>query len=342
MNKIILALAATAAILIGVNYYLNDQSPVSNLQNIADKINSDPNSTWTATVYPRFTYNTDQLKTMFNLKRTKPAPGTFDKAPFARIRAHELPTNFDSRTAWPKCDSIKEVRDQSACGSCWAFGAATAMSDRLCIASGQKDQRRISTEELVECCYECGDGCNGGELYPSWSYWKESGIVTGDLYADTNSCKPYPFPPCNHHSTGPYDDCSKHDYSTPSCKRECSNKDYKKSFKNDKIFGASVYTLDDEETIMRDLVTNGPVEAAFDVYEDFPIYKSGVYRHTHGSMLGGHAIRIIGYGVEDNVKYWLCVNSWNDNWGDKGTFKILRGQNHCGIEGDVVGGLAKL
>ena len=47
-----------------------------------------------------------------------------------------IPTNFDSREQWPKCASIKEIRDQSDCGSCWAFGAVEAMSDRICIASG--------------------------------------------------------------------------------------------------------------------------------------------------------------------------------------------------------------
>lgn len=57
--------------------------------------------------------------------------------------------------------------------------------------------------------------------------------------------------------------------------------------------------------------------------------------------MGGHAIRIIGYGVEDGTKYWLCVNSWNETWGDNGTFKILRGNNECGIEDSGVAGLPK-
>lgn len=35
-------------------------------------------------------------------------------------------------------------------------------------------------------------------------------------------------------------------------------------------------------------MTNGPVEAAFSVYEDFLTYKSGVYQHTTGDFLGGH------------------------------------------------------
>lgn len=31
----------------------------------------------------------------------------------------DLPASFDSRTQWPNCPTLKEVRDQGACGSCW-------------------------------------------------------------------------------------------------------------------------------------------------------------------------------------------------------------------------------
>ena len=30
----------------------------------------------------------------------------------------------------------------------------------------------------------------------------------------------------------------------------------------------------------------------------------GVYRHTTGKMLGGHAIRILGWGSENGTPYW--------------------------------------
>jgi len=87
---------------------------------------------------------------------------------------------------------------------------------------------------------------------------------------------------------------------------------------------------------------NGPVEGAFTVYADFPSYKSGVYSHVSGGQLGGHAIRIMGWGVENGTPYWLVANSWNEDWGDKGTFKIKRGNDECGIESSVVAGLPKL
>ncbi len=69
------------------------------------------------------------------------------------------------------------------------------------------------------------------------------------------------------------------------------------------------------------------------VYTSFMSYKSGVY---HKRILdvaeGGHAIKIVGWGVEPPQKkwqkpqkYWLCANSWTENWGMKGFFKIRRG-----------------
>ena len=51
---------------------------------------------------------------------------------------------------------------------------------------------------------------------------------------------------------------------------------------------------------------------------------------------------MIGWGVENGTKYWLCVNSWNNEWGDGGFFKILRGNNECGIERSVNAGVPKL
>lgn len=53
------------------------------------------------------------------------------------------------------------------------------------------------------------------------------------------------------------------------------------------------------DAIKTAIMTSGPVEGAFTVYQDFMQYKSGVYKHTSGSMLGGHAIKILGWGNED-------------------------------------------
>jgi len=82
----------------------------------------------------------------------------------------------------------------------------------------------------------------------------------------------------------------------------------------------------------------GTVSVALSVYEDFEVYSSGIYQHVTGSYLGGHAIKLVGWGVDNGTPYWTCVNSWNSYWGESGSFRILRGSNECGIEADVVAG----
>lgn len=65
----------------------------------------------------------------------------------------------------------------------------------------------------------------------------------------------------------------------------------------------------------------------------------GVYIQTSGDLEGVHAGRIIGWGNENDVKYWLVANSWNTDWGEVGTFKIRRGTGECGIENEVATGI---
>jgi len=50
-------------------------------------------------------------------------------------------------------------------------------------------------------------------------------------------------------------------------------------------------------------------------------------------------VKLIGWGTEGGLPYWLANNQWTTYWGNKGQFKILRGQDECGIEDSVVAGM---
>lgn len=256
-------------------------------------------------------------------------------------KAQALPDNFDARDQWPNCQTIKEVRDQGSCGSCWAFGAVEAMSDRICIASSGAKNFHISAEDLVSCCDECGFGCDGGFPQSAWSYFKSDGLVTGGNYNTKQGCEPYSIPSCDHHVNGSLPPCQG-EQPTPDCKTKCID-GYPTPYSKDKHFGSSVYSVRSDQTqIKTEIFNNGPVEAAFTVYADFLTYKTGVYKHISGSVLGGHAVKILGWGLDGTTPYWLVANSWNEDWGDKGFFKILRGKNECGIEDGIVAGAPKL
>jgi len=216
-----------------------------------------------------------------------------------------------------------------------------AASDRICIETKGSEQPYLSARDLLSCCSECGDGCNGGEPDIAWQYLVSNGVVTGGDYGNEALCSMYPFPQCSHHEPGKYPGCPADEYNTPTCQQSCDkNSTYNVTYSADLHKFATAYSISKNvDEIRTEILTNGPVEASFDVYEDFLTYKSGIYTHQTGELVGGHAVRIIGWGSTNGTDYWLVANSWNEYWGSNGLFMIKRGVDECGFEDDISAGL---
>merc|ERR1711865_1157481 len=93
------------------------------------------------------------------------------------IPSNGVPASFDSAEKWPQCTVIGNVRDQSSCGSCWAFGSTESFESRSCITSGNDVKH---SPEDTAFCSDAGYGCEGG--YSAWSWFMDSGVVTGGDY----------------------------------------------------------------------------------------------------------------------------------------------------------------
>jgi len=318
---------------------LNTAAPALR-RDIIRQVNSNPASTWVAGVNRRFS-----KATIAEAQRYLGVKKNGFKLPEKKIAVdvNAIPASFDARVQWGKmCPSVSEIRDQSACGSCWAFGAVEAQTDRTCIQSQGKTTPHLSAEDMNSCCWECGMGCDGGDPGSAWQYWASTGVVDGGNYGSNGTCAPYTLETCEHHipAKPPVPACPSDEYPTPACPTTCDNGE---TFSSAKHIGASAYSISSGVTpIQTEIMTNGPVEVAFTVYEDFLTYKSGVYQYQSGQELGGHAVKMLGWGVwtDGTTPYWIIANSWNPDWGNMGYFLILRGQDECGIEDDVCAGMA--
>ena len=239
------------------------------------------------------------------------------------------PASLDLRTKYAKCSSISLIRNQFNCGSCWAFSTMNSLSDRYCIAKSTATvtlEKFFSVEDVLECCPSCnggsGNGCRGGMPYTALKYAQDTGISTGESLKTAGFCKPY------------YLDI-KIDYLSvaPKCNATCTNpKGYLTTYDLDKSKTTGVVFGYGEQQMIAALNNGGTISVAFVVYQDFYAYRTGIYYYKTGLALGGHAVRLIGYGEENGVKYWLVANSWGTAWGELGFFWIRRGTNEVSIE----------
>merc|ERR1712072_293418 len=268
----------------------------------------------------------------------------------------EIPDSFDSEQNWPHCAKmIGDIRDQSNCGCCWAFAGAEAGSDRMCIATNASIMVPLSARDV---CFNGGGfmsmGCNGGQITSPWSYMKKGGlfggkgVVSGGQYQGSGPfgkgfCSDFSLPHCHHH--GPQGKDPYPAEGKPGCPKESSPAKYSKcdasataphnDWKNDKYsYDGQTVTANGIQGIQKAIMAGGPMEVAFSVYSDFENYAGGIYHHVSGGQVGGHAVKVVGWGVEDGTKYWKIANSWNPYWGEKGYFRIKFGEG--GIDEQAV------
>ncbi|XP_014668369.1 PREDICTED: dipeptidyl peptidase 1-like [Priapulus caudatus] len=104
------------------------------------------------------------------------------------------------------------------------------------------------------------------------------------------------------------------------------------------------YGVCNEALMRRQLVKNGPMSVSFMVYSDFMHYAGGIYHHTaltdryNPLELTNHAVLLVGYGYDHRTleKYWTVKNSWGEEWGERGYFRIRRGVDEVAIESVAV------
>lgn len=165
---------------------------------------------------------------------------------------------------------------------------------------------------MVSCDYS-NYGCDGGYLDHGMQYLVSIGIVS-------DKCLPY---------------TSGNGY-VGTCPKKC--KLTTTVWKKRKAISYTMFSAIND--IKVSLINEGPVATGFDVYDDFMSYAGGIYSRTSDNLLGGQAVKVIGWGIEDGIEFWIAENSWGPAWGESGYFRIAFGE--CNFDSNMIAGPASL
>ena len=208
----------------------------------------------------------------------------------------EPPESFD----WELDKGIKsEVKHQRDCGGCWAFATTSTLEAQYQILTGKNIL--FSEQQLID-CDENNLKCNGGNMKKAFLYLQDHGLMKSQDYPFKNG------------------------------EGECKY-DEKKTVIKVKEFS---FIPKDEEEMKKALYKYGPLAGAVNGIM-MASYENGIYEPYPSYICPdsvNHAVVIVGYGVdkETNKKFWRIKSSWGPEWGENGYFRLIRGEEACGIK----------
>ena len=236
----------------------------------------------------------------------------------------ELPAGVDlsalpSRWDWRETGKVSPVKDQGACGACYAFALNAAFESRLLIdGAGLFDW---SENNAKECFWEeLNDSRPWG--WPVGSCDGANCSVVANQYARfgtvNEACDPY-IP------------------SDVNCKTDCP---YQKTLLGWSLINGS--TIPDPSIIKAYIQAVGPVHTSLyagngDAWDtEFNNYDGSYTLYYPGTRATNHAVLIVGW--DDNLTHaggkgaWIVKNSWGAGWGSGGFFTIAYGSARIGTD----------
>lgn len=203
---------------------------------------------------------------------------------------------------------MKNQHIPNYCGSCWAQGSTSALSDRISIMrKAAFPEININVQQIMDCDMT-DDGCHGGDHVTAYKYIMDNKITD-------ETCAPYlalsriEGRQCNAESV--CKECAPHG---AGCKVPSKFNQYE-------ISGYG--RVNGEEDMMKEIMANGPIACVVDAGPIEGLKTWDIV--TDKGSEPDHIVSVVGWGVDAGVKYWVLRNSWGEYFGKEGYARILKG-----------------
>ena len=238
-----------------------------------------------------------------------------DKIPVKGVRTVDtLPSRFD----WRDSGKVTPVKNQNPCGTCWAFGATSALESSVLI---DESAEYNFSEQSVALCVDRSwvylyddptDPCMaGGNCLLASEVFIKKGSVS-------ESCNPY--------------DCT-----ALNCDGSCVCDDCQPVKKVDG-FRVSAWDGSQINTVKTAIYNKGPAKMSY-CHDDTYLYSDPTWGTIHDYYPcpedTNHAVSIVGW--DDDVPHpcpghsgtgaWIVKNSWGTGWGNDGYFYLAYGSS---------------
>jgi cathepsin L len=219
------------------------------------------------------------------------------------IDVSELASEVDWQHQLLASASRSWVKDQGACGSCWAASSTSALEMQMERQLGVA--KKLSHQQVVDCTpnpNHCGGtgGCHGATGELAYEYARRYGVSEAASY-----------------ETG---------------QQRCSTPD------PSAVRLASFVRLPENKAshLLHAVATKGPTVVSAEAGGLFA-YHSGVYSGCKKDATVTHAMVAVGYGNDptSGKDYWLIQNSWSADWGEDGRMRMERHMEpkaYCGTD----------
>ncbi|CAH0394256.1 unnamed protein product [Bemisia tabaci] len=220
----------------------------------------------------------------------------------------KIPTSFDWRNIHSVAFDPKDYRD---CAAAWAYTVVDNIETLYAIKYGWP--KKFSDQQVIDCDRK-SKGCKGGSVSNAYQYIYKAGLT------------------------------GRNNYTYRGYQEKCY---YHPSMSVVEIQRGFLYVPPDEEKIRNFIYSYGPVTARVNI-GPLQFYKKGIIRCNHevcNPNVQNYVVNLIGYGTvtaqamkrnnSDPMPYWTGKNYWSSEWGEKGFFRLYRGENQIGVSNFV-------